>query len=114
MNKSYEKCTFYCREGHTENVCRQKLTCTYCKKKGHEASPDFWKKKGDDNKKKGERKHKISDVPEPEEQVQYYYTMKQSGMSHVQYDDIREAYGPKRSSPMPTMEVIVSDDRSAF
>ena len=35
-------------------------------------------------------------------------------MSHVQYDDVKEAHRPKISSPMPTMEVIVSVDRSAF
>jgi len=114
VSKPDDKCTFCSREGHTEDVCRQKLTCTYCKKTGHLAGGNCWKKKGDDNKKKGEKKHEISDIPEQEEQVQYYYTMKQSGMSHVQYDDVKEAYGPKRSSPMPTMEVIVSVDRSAF
>ena len=32
VNKSDEKCTFCSREGHTENVGRQKLTCTYCQK----------------------------------------------------------------------------------
>ncbi len=59
VNKPDEKCTFCSREGHTEDVCRQKLTCTYCKKRGHVAGGDCWKKKGDDNKKKGEKKHEI-------------------------------------------------------
>ena len=62
---------------------------------------------------KHEMKREIQQVPDKEE-LNNVYKIQQGPANHVQYDSEKKTYVNKRSSPMPSLDVIVSIDTATY
>jgi len=63
--------------------------------------------------KRDEKKREIQQVPN-EEELNNVYKIQQGPANHVQYDSEKKTYVNKRSSPMPSLDVIVSIDTATY